>query len=103
MDERLLTKLADSFDDMKERLIRIEENVKGFSSVKEELEVTKIELAQVKENGRSSHKRIDSLELTLKEKENDIKWLKRQFITSSIGFGFTILAAIVIAAIKFNQ
>ena len=102
MDDKVLERLVSSFDDFKERLIRIEENVKGFSSVKEELDQLKIQVAQVSESSKAAHKRTDSMELTLKEKENDIKWLKRQFITSSIGFGFTVLAAIVIAFIKLK-
>lgn len=96
----MIERLVNSFDDFKERLIRIEENVKNFNSVIVEVDLLKIKVAQVEESAKSSHKRSDQLEKTIEEKNNDIKWLKRQFVAGSIGLAFTILGAVIIASIK---
>jgi hypothetical protein len=100
MDDKAFERLIDSFDDFKERLIRIDENVKAFGSVKEDVDVLKVELAQVKESAKSSHKRMDSMEAKEAEREKDIKWLKRQIIIGFIGFVFTVLGGILLLKAK---
>lgn len=103
MDEnnRVLERLINSFDDFKERLIRIEENVKGFNSVKEELDTVKVDVAQTKESVKSSHKRMDGYEEKEKTRENDIKWLKRQIIIGGIGLFVTIVGGIIGGVVLF--
>jgi peptidoglycan hydrolase CwlO-like protein len=97
-ENALLSKLADSFDDMKERLIRIEENVKNINSIKEDVEHLKVKLAEEDARSKSAHKRIDTLEASAKERENDIKWLKRQITIGFITFVFTVLAGVILFA-----
>jgi hypothetical protein len=100
MDDKAFERLIDSFDDFKERLIRIDENVKAFGSVKEDVDVLKVELAQAKESTKSAHKRLDAAEAKEIEREKDIKWLKRQIIIGFIGFVFTVLGGILLLKAK---
>lgn len=103
MDENaVLTKLIDSFDDFKERLIRIEENVKSIKDVKEEVDALKTKLTQEQESAKAAHKRIDSLEDREKDRANDIKWLKRQWTIGFIGFIFTVLAGVMLIFINYK-
>lgn len=95
-ENKFLEKLADSFDDFKERLIRIEENIKGFSSVKDDLDETKIKLAQTIESTKSSHKRIDALEKAAEDREKEVKWVKRQITIGAITFFFTVAGGIIL-------
>jgi chromosome segregation ATPase len=95
-ENALLSKLADSFDDMKERLIRIEENVKQINDMKNDVDGLKIKIAEEEARARSAHKRIDTLEANEKERGNDIKWLKRQITIGFIGFIFTVLAGVIV-------
>lgn len=97
MDENaVLTKLIDSFDDFKERLIRIEENVKSINSIKDEVDILKVRSAADQESIKSAHKRIDNLEQSIKDKEKDIKFIKQQIIVGAIMFVFTVLAGVVL-------
>lgn len=98
-----LEKLADSFDDFKERLIRIEENVKGVPEIKADVEFLKIQNAQTRESTRSSHKRIDDIEKKAEEREKEVKWLKRQIAIGTITFIFTVLAGIVVFVITKSR
>lgn len=47
MNEQVLIKLAESFDDFKERLIRIEENVKRISDIQDDVDRMKLSIAEV--------------------------------------------------------
>jgi hypothetical protein len=99
-ENQMIERLINSFDDFKERLIRIEENVKNFNSVIVEVDLLKIKVAQVEESAKSAHKRADTAEKAADQKDNDIKWLKRQVMTGAIGLVFTVLAAIIVANVK---
>lgn len=103
MNDNFLEKMADSFDDFKERLIRIEENIKGFSSVKDDLDQTKIKLAQTMESTKSAHKRMDSLEKTSDDREKELKWMKRQIVIGGITFFTSVLAGIVIYVLTIKK
>jgi predicted nuclease with TOPRIM domain len=92
LNDNFLEKLADSFDDFKERLIRIEENVKGVPEIKADVEGLKIQGAQTRESTKQSHKRIDDLEKKNDEREKEVKWLKRQIVIGFITFVFAVLA-----------
>jgi hypothetical protein len=59
-NDGLLARLITSFDDFKERLIRIEENVKDVKSVKTDVEELKIKYAALESSTSSAHKRIDT-------------------------------------------
>lgn len=59
---KVLDKLVDSFDDFKERLIRIEENLKDVKNVKNDVEDLKIQLASLNSKTSSAHERIDTTE-----------------------------------------
>ena len=59
---KVLDKFIESFDDFKERLIRIEENVKDVKNVKGDVEELKIKYVTLESKGNSAHKRIDGLE-----------------------------------------
>jgi DNA repair exonuclease SbcCD ATPase subunit len=98
-ENALLSKLADSFDDLKERLIRIEENVKQINVMKDDVDLLKVKIAEEEARSRSAHKRIDTLEATVKERESDIKWLKRQITIGFITFVFTVLAGVIVFAV----
>ena len=56
--EKVLDRLANSFDDFKERLIRIEENVKDVKSVKMDVEDLKIKYAALDSKTSSAHKKL---------------------------------------------
>lgn len=81
MESQILNKLVDSFDEFKERLIRIEENVKDIKNVKNDVDNLKIGQAQAEASTRSAHKRLDAMEANQ-------TWLWR-----------TVIGAIVIGAI----
>jgi chromosome segregation ATPase len=102
MNEQVLEKLLTKFDDFTERLIRIEEKVKDVPGLKVELDEAKLDLAQTKESAKSAHKRLDTMELQQKQKDDDIKYLKRQIIAGAIGWVFTVLAAVTIFILKMN-
>jgi chromosome segregation ATPase len=101
-NEKWLEKLLDKFDSFSEKLIRIEESVKDLPGLKIEMDQMKIEIAQVKESSKSAHKRADTLEHQQKQKDDDIKWLKRQIMTGAIGWVFTVLAAVTIVIFKLK-
>lgn len=90
---KILDKLSVSFDDFKERLIRIEENVKDVKSIKGDVEDLKIKYAALESKSSSAHKRIDDLgnDRILKI-ENTLTWLSRTvtggFILGAIGLIF---------------
>ena len=100
MNEQILAKLVDNFDDFKERLIRIEEGLKAVNAVGEEVEVLKINYAELNSSVKSSHKRIDSLEEREKDRLADIKWLKRTVIAGMITLGFTLSGAAIVTILK---
>ena len=93
MNDHILTKLSDNFDDLKERLIRIEENVRSIKDVKEEVDVLKIKANSLDSSTKSAHKRLDQM-------ENDQRWMKRQLLGGMIGGGVTIITSILLAIIK---
>jgi len=99
MDDKILEKLVDTFDEFKEMVIRIDENVKGLTALKSDMDIAKVDIAQTKESTKSAHKRIDSMEKAFEEKEKDIKWLKRQIVIGGITFFFTVLGGIVLFVI----
>ena len=94
-NSNFLEKLADSFDDLKERLIRIEENVKDVPGIRADVDKLKVDIAQNREATKSGHKRIDAMEKAAEEKEKEIKWLKRQIIVGGITFFFTVAGSII--------
>jgi hypothetical protein len=70
---RVLDKLTDSFDDFKERLIRIEESVKTVNEVKQDVGLMAIKLQQVEESTKSAHKRLDTIERDVAKELDEIK------------------------------
>jgi chromosome segregation ATPase len=100
LNENVLTQLVEKFDDLKERLVRIEENVKSIGKVETELDILKLKVAETEASTKSAHKRQDEMQAKLNEKDQDIKWLKRQFIGGSIGVIFAVITFVVVAAVK---
>lgn len=92
---KVLDKLTQSFDDFKERLIRIEENVKDVKNVKGDVEELKIKNASLESKANSAHKRLDSM-------ENNQTWLWRTVIGSIIIGGIGLLFFVVQVFIKGN-
>lgn len=82
MENQVLAKLVDNLDDVKERLIRIEENVKRITDIQNDVDNLKIASTQHESSGKSAHKRLDSL-------ENNQTWLWR-----------TVIGAIIVGAIS---
>lgn len=84
----LLDRLINGFDDFKERLIRIEENVKEVKSVKGDVEELKIQVASVISSTSSAHKRLD-------KHESNMTWLNRTvvggFLLGLIGLLFFVI------------
>lgn len=93
MENQVLNKLVDSFDDFKERLIRIEERLKVVDDMKDDVNNMKIQLAQVTESAKSAHKRADAM-------ENNQTWLWRTTIGGIIAGGVGLLFFVVQAFIK---
>jgi hypothetical protein len=62
VENQVLNKLVDSFDDFKERLIRIEERLKNIDDMKNDVDNLKIGQAQTDASAKSAHKRLDVLE-----------------------------------------
>lgn len=85
---KVLDKLTQSFDDFKERLIRIEENVKDVKHVKGDVEELKVKNASLESKANSAHKRLDKL-------ENNQTWLWRTVIAAVIGLLFYIIQSII--------
>lgn len=98
---KVLDKLVESFDDFKERLIRIEENVRDVKNVKVDVEDLKIKNASLEGKANSAHKRIDSLESErIKSLEDNQTWLWRTVLTSLIVGGVGLLFFVVQTFIK---
>lgn len=91
--EKVLDKLVESFDDFKERLIRIEENVRDVKSVKSDVEELKIKNASLEGKASSAHKRLDKL-------ENNQTWLWRTVMGAIIVGGIGLLFFVVQIFIK---
>lgn len=100
MNDQVLAKLIDSFDDFKERLIRIEESVKKVADIQKDVDDLKIKLAEVISSSKSAHKRLDDVAKKEEAKENDIKWLKRAVTTGFIGFFFSVLSGVIVGIFK---
>jgi hypothetical protein len=90
---KILDKLVESFEDFKERLIRIEESVKDVKSVKHDVEQMKIEVAALRSSVSSAHKRIDS-------HDEGQKWLWRTVGGTLIIGGIGLLFFVVQVYIK---
>lgn len=67
MERSALDKLADGFDEFKERLIRIEESVKPIASIKSDVDGLKIESSETSSSTRSAHKRLDTAENSIEK------------------------------------
>jgi len=70
---KVLDKLTDSFDDFKERLIRIEESVKTVNEVKQDVGLMALKLQQVEESTKSAHKRLDTMERDFAKEIDEVK------------------------------
>lgn len=98
---KVLDKLTDSFDDFKERLIRIEENVKDVKSVKVDVEDLKVKNASLTSKADSAHKRIDGLSSErITKLENNQQWLWRTVIAGLILGGIGLLFLVIQEVIK---
>lgn len=97
---QLLTNFNDSFNDFKERLIRIEENVKNVGHLREDVDTLKQEHRDILASTKSAHKRLDTIDRNEEAKKSEMKWLRRAVITGFIGFFFTVLAGIILAVVK---
>lgn len=100
MIEKVLDKLSVSFEDFKERLIRIEENVKDVKGIKGDVEDLKIKYAALESKTSSAHKRVDDLGTDRISKiENTLTWLSRTvvggIILGGIGLMFFIIQIFV--------
>lgn len=99
---KVLDKLADSFDDVKERLIRIEENVKDVKEVKSNVEQLNVKFASLASKTDSAHKRIDEVadkvpehgEERIKRLETNQRWV------ATIIIGAVILAVVGLVLIQ---
>jgi FtsZ-binding cell division protein ZapB len=98
---KVLDKLTESFDDFKERLIRIEENVRDVKNVKVDVEELKIQQASLKSKADSAHKRIDTLADSSVAKgeheDHDKRLTKLEKIVYWIGT--TIIGAVLLAVL----
>lgn len=86
---KILDKLTDSFDDFKERLIRIEENVKTVNEVKREVDLMALKVQAVEESTKSAHKRMDKVD-------------KIVFWVGTLIIGAVILAVLSVVLINKN-
>jgi DNA-binding ferritin-like protein len=99
-NRQLLTKLTESFDDFKERLIRIEENVKSVKDVKEDVDILKLKVASVESKASSAHKRLDTIDKdvdeipTIKENTKRIDKLEKVVWFSTTTLILTMIAII---------
>jgi len=67
LNDQLLSKLMDTLDEVRERVIRIDENQKDFKDIKVDVGNLKVSHAQVDASVKSAHKRIDDVEATVKK------------------------------------
>lgn len=81
---QLLDKLSNALDDVKERLIRIEENVKDVKNIKTDVEELKVKYASMDAKASSAHKRLDNV-------ENNQTWLWRTVIGGLIAGAIGLL------------
>jgi tetrahydromethanopterin S-methyltransferase subunit G len=70
---KVLDKLTDSFDDFKERLIRIEESVKTVNEVKQDVGLMALKVQGIEESAKSAHKRLDTLERDVAKRLDDME------------------------------
>jgi t-SNARE complex subunit (syntaxin) len=98
---KVLDKLVDSFDDFKERLIRIEENVKDVKNVKSDVEDLKIKQAALKSKTDSAHKRIDTIDEEMTTQTEHTNHDKRIAKLEKIVYwvGTTIIGAVLLAVL----
>lgn len=99
---KVLDKLAESFDDFKERLIRIEENIKDVKHVKTDVEELKIKYAALESKTNSAHKRVDGIaEKVPEHAEERIKRLEanQRWVATAI-IGAVIIAVMGLVLIQ---
>lgn len=73
MDNHMLTRLVDGFDEVKQTLTRVEENVKPIADIKRDVDLLKISMSEVVSSSKSAHKRIDDVEKDLEKAVIDSK------------------------------
>lgn len=100
LNEKMVERFFEGFDDMKERLIRIEENVKTIQEVQKEMTLLGSKVSENASSVKSAHKRLDKMEAEDKQKVDDIRFLKRTAIGGAISLLVTVLAGVILAAVK---
>ena len=115
LEIHMLARLADGFDEFRERLTRIEESVKPIADIKKDVDALKANQTSVEASTKSAHKRIDAIEKegfarqlselknaikpiveNEQEKKRDIKFLKNAVIGSLIGMFFTVIGGLIL-------
>lgn len=91
--------MVESFDDFKERLIRIEENVKDVKNVKGDVEELKIKHAALESKSTSAHKRIDAM--ALKSEVDDIAGRVDKVEKNIAKAVWIVLTAVILAVMGF--
>ena len=119
LENHMLARLVDGFDEFRERLTRIEESVKPIADIKKDVDALKVNQTSVEASTKSAHKRIDTIEKedftrqlselkntiepiveNEQEKKRDIKFLKNAVISSLIGMFFTVISGLILAITK---
>lgn len=103
MEQQILNKLTDTMDDIKERVIRIEEGLKDVHALKTDVNDLKVNVSTVGESNKSAHKRIDGLEKKQDEKEKEMKDLKKLVYGGIISLVVMVLGAVIIASIGISK
>jgi cytolysin (calcineurin-like family phosphatase) len=103
MEQQILTKLTDTMDDIKERVIRIEEGLKDVHALKTDVNDLKVSVAKVGESDKSSHKRIDALEKQQEDKEKEMKDLKKLVYGGLISLCVLVIGAVIVASLGINK
>ncbi|QIQ61228.1 XhlA domain-containing holin-like protein [Bacillus phage vB_BcM_Sam46] len=79
-----IDKLIDKLDDIKERLIVIETEMKGVNEIKTSVDALEKETTEATQSTRSAHKRLDTL-------ESNITWLWRTVGSGLITLVFGVI------------
>ena len=105
------SRLIETLDDLRERMVRIEEGIKPITDIKKDVDLLKISVSEVVASSSSAHKRIDRMEKELKEDyttkteheghgERLKKLEKNQNWVATVIIGAVIMAVIGLVIIK---
>lgn len=67
LENQMMERLINNFDEFRERLTRIEEGIKPIGDIKKDVDTLKISVSEISASTKSAHKRLDALDKDIDE------------------------------------